>query len=209
MFDRIRRIASSANLRALTGNSVPIAYDETNDVLVYTDTGSTVRTLLTTDNAQTISGKIDGDLKVLAADFTAASGTTGTTLTSLTGLSWTVVAAGTYRFRFVIPAVSMSVNNGLKLAFKLTTATLTSVNLRVRSSTDTDNTGAVSVAFSTATDQATWVAQNAVVYTHIVVEGTLVVNAAGTIAVQAAQNASHADVLTITKGAYGQLVRAA
>lgn len=198
MFDRIRRIATTAALRALTGNSVPAAYDEASDKLVFKDTDGNVHYLPT-----------NRDTKVLAADFTAASGGTGTTLTSLSGFSWNVEAGATYRFRMVIPVVTMTVNNGLKLAFKLTTATLTSVNLRVRSSTDTDNAGAVSVSFTTTTDQATWVAQNAVVYTNIVVDGTFVVNAAGSIAVQAAQNASHADVLTITKGAFAELRRVA
>jgi hypothetical protein len=198
MFDRIRRIATTAALRALTGNSVPVAYDESSDGLVFKDTDSNVHYL-----------PKSRDTKALAADFTASSADTGTTLTSLTGFSWAVEAGATYRFRMVIPLVTMTVNNGLKLAFKLTTATLTSINLRVRSSTDTDNTGAVSANFATTTDQATWVAQNAVVYTNIVVEGTFVVNAAGSIAVQAAANASHADVLNIKKGAFAMLQRVA
>lgn len=198
MFDRIKRIATTAALRSLTGNSVPAAYDEASDTLVFKDTDGNVHYIPTSRG-----------LKSLAADFTASSADTGTTLTSLSGFSWNVEAGATYRFRMVIPLVTMTTNNGLKLAFKLTTATLTSINLRVRSSTDTDNTGAVSANFATATDQATWVAQNAVVYTNLIIEGTFVVNAAGSIAVQAAANASHADVLNIKKGAWAELRRVA
>jgi hypothetical protein len=95
------------------------------------------------------------------------------------------------------------------MAFKLTTATLTSVNLRVRQTTDTDNTGAVSTNFTTTTDQATWFDQKAVVYTTVTVEGSLVVNAAGTLAVQAAQNTSHSDTTTIVLGATFELERVA
>jgi len=155
------------------------------------------------------SAQIDQDIKVLAADFEMVTGGVGSTLANVTGLSWSVIAGATYRFRLVIPKVVMTTNAGLKLAFKLTTATLTSLNLRVRSSTDTDNTGAVSVNHTTATDQATWVSQKAVVYTTIEVEGSFVVNAAGTIAVQAAQETAHADTTTIVKGAYAELKRAA
>ena len=144
--------------------------------------------------------------KVLAAQFLADSGSTGSTLTSLTGMSWTVVAGATYHFRFH-GTVTMTTNSGLKMAFKLTTTTLTSIALRARQSTDTDNTGAISAAFTTTTDQATWFAQNAVAYTNVIVEGTFVVNAGGTIAVQAAQNALHADDTTVELGAVAELRR--
>lgn len=132
-----------------------------------------------------------------SAAFDVDSGTTGSTLTTLTGMSVTLVAGATYYFRIHVPLVVMTTNCGLKMAFKLTTATLTAINARVRQSTDTDNTGAVSTSFVTTTDQATWFAQNAVVYTTVNIEGTLTVGTGGTIAVQAAQNAAHADNTTI------------
>lgn len=171
-----------------------------------------VKTLVSTDDTQTltnktITGAINSDIKALAADFLMVTGGVGSTLADITGFSFTVIAAGVYKFRLNIPAVTMTTNGGLKLAFKLTTATLTAVQLRVRSSTDTDNTGAVSASFATTTDQATWVDQKAVVYTNIQVEGYLVVLAAGTISVQAAQNTAHADTTTISKGATVELIR--
>lgn len=162
-----------------------------------------------TISGATNSGNIASDTKVLAADFTAASGSTGSTLTSLTGVSWTVVAGATYRFRAALPAVTQTANGGAKMAFKLTTATLTSVNLRIRPTTDTDNTGAVSTSFTTTTDQATWFDQKTAVYTNYTAEGSFVVGTGGTLAVQAAQNTSHADTTTITAGAFFELVRTA
>ena len=146
------------------------------------------------------------DIKVLAAPFTANSGGTGSTLTSLTGMSWTVVAGATYRFRWH-GTVSMTINGGMKMAFKLTTATLTSIALRPRQSTDTDNTGAISAAFTSTTDQATWFDQKTVAYTNVIVEGSMVIGTGGTIAVQAAQNTSHADTTTIPLGAFAELRR--
>lgn len=151
----------------------------------------------------TTTGLISTDSKVLAADFTSVT----STLTSLTGFSWTVVAGATYIFRFCVPLITQTTNGGAQAAFKLTTATLTSVNFRVRLSTDTDNTGAVSTNFTTTTDQATWFNQKAVVYTNVFVHGSFVVGTGGTIAVQAAQNTTHADTTTITAGAYAQLTR--
>jgi hypothetical protein len=152
---------------------------------------------------------LGGTVKVLAAAFDVDSGTSGSTLTSLSGISWPVVAGATYRFHMTIPHITTTTNSGAKMAFKLTTATLTSVNLRVWSSTDTDNTEMISVNFTNTADQAPWFDQKAVVYTWHRVDGTLVVNAAGSIAVQAAQNATHADNTTIDAGAVFELTRLA
>lgn len=152
------------------------------------------------------SGQIHSDIKALAADLVIDSGAGGSTLASLSGMSWSVVAAGVYHFRARI-LVTMTTNGGLKLALKLTTATLTSLLLRARSTTDTDNTGAVSANFTTTTDQAAIVDQKAVAYTQVDIEGTIIVNAAGSIALQAAQNTSHADDTTILKGSFAEMRR--
>lgn len=211
----VRNIVRRATIQGVaTPSNAPIYVDSDDNKLkmIPAGSGTTEVEVVDVSSAQSISGKtfsgnLASDMKVLAADFTASSADTGTTLTSLVGVSWAVVAAGVYAFKAIIPKVTMTTNNGLKLAFKLTTATLTSVNLRARSSTDTDNTGAVSASFVTTTDQSPWVSQNAVVYTNLQIEGTLVVLAAGTIAVQAAANASHADVLNILAGASFELKR--
>lgn len=155
-----------------------------------------------------LSANINGDVKVLAAtqNFDNQVGQ-GTTLTTVTGMSWTVVP-GTYRFKFH-GTVTMTTNGGLKMAFKLTTAVLTSLALRIRQSTDTDNTGAISAAFTTATDQATWFSQKTVAFTNVIVEGTMVVGTGGTIDVQAAQETAHNDDSTIVLGAFAEMERVA
>jgi hypothetical protein len=176
--------------------------------------GTTANTLLDKTTAQTITGAktfavgsiINSEVKVLAADAVMSSADTGSTLTTLTGMSWSVVAGATYRFRFHGTTI-MTTNCGLKMAFKLTTATLTSLAIRTYQTTDTDNSGAISTAFTTTTDQATWFGQNSVNYTHVRVDGTMVILAAGTIAVQAAQNSAHADLTKVLLGSYAELTR--
>ena len=152
-------------------------------------------------------GVIFSDVKALAAsqNFDNQVGA-GTTLTNITGMSWTLIAGATYKFKAKFNT-TQGTTGGLKAAFKLTTATLTSINLRVKSSTDTDNTGAVSTHFTTTTDQATWFDQKAVAYTYHEVEGTFVVGTAGSIAAQAAQNTADNEDSIILIGSFAELVR--
>lgn len=138
------------------------------------------------------------------AQFDAVTGTTGTTLTNITGLSKTVLAGATYRFRVHL-AGTATTNCGIKVGFKYTTATLTSIE-----STATGMTASAQATqhSTTTTDQASLFASTtAVIKTTI--EGTFVVNAAGTIQVQAAQNAAHADTTSVYVGSTFELVRIA
>ena len=150
--------------------------------------------------AQTLSNKtldvtnINQDFKMLASQAFTSNGT----LTNLTGLSWAVAASGTYYFDCMVPLVAYTANGGLQMAFKLTTATLTSINLRVYKTTDTDNTGAVSTSFTTTTDQATWLNQTTGAFTNLRVTGSFTVGTGGSIAMQAAQNTSHPDTTTFS-----------
>ena len=74
-------------------------------------------------------------------------------------------------------------------------------------STATDNATAVSVQSTTVTDQTKFVDTKAAAYTYVRITGTLVVNAAGNLAVQCAQNAAHADTTTILAGSYADVSR--
>lgn len=148
----------------------------------------------------TLSSITDSDVKVLAADATATS---NATLASLTGFSWTLVAAGTYAFR-VRGKVGMTTNGGLALAFKYTTLTLTSIVVNASQRT----ASAFALAQSTTTtDQTKFIDQKAVVYLDVELQGSLVVNAGGTLAVQFAQNTSHSDTTTVYKGFMAEFVR--
>lgn len=153
----------------------------------------------------TISGEIDSDLKVLAA---SAAITTSATLAALTGFSWTVVAAGTYVFEVNLPA-TMTTNGGLSVAFKYTTATLTSIQVQTYAATGTDNGTAVSTQSTTTTDQTKFFDSKAAAYTLVNLKGSFVVNAAGTVAVQVAQNTSHSDTTTVLAGAFAWMKRVA
>lgn len=151
----------------------------------------------------TLSGITNSDVKVLAADATANSGTTGATLTSLTGFSWTLVAGATYAFR-VRGKVGFTTNGGLSMAFKYTTLTLTSIIATAAQRT----ASAFALAQSTTTtDQTKFIDQKAVLYIDVELIGSLVVNAGGTLAVQFAQNTSHSDTTTVFKGLVGEFVR--
>jgi len=145
-------------------------------------------------------GNIYADVKVLAADATATS---SATLANLTGFSWTLVAAGTYAF-VVRGKVGMTTNGGLAVAFKYTTATLTSIVVNATQRT----ASAFALAQSTTTtDQTKFINQKATAYIDVELQGSLVVNVGGTLAVQFAQETSHADTTTVYKGFVGSFVR--
>lgn len=112
---------------------------------------------------------------------------TSTTLANITGLTGqNLVAGATYRFRCVLPGTADG-TGGIKYAFKYTTATLTSIEATGIGYT----ASAVEVQHTTTTtDQALLFDQAAAVIMTII-EGTMVVNAAGTVALQNAQHAAN------------------
>jgi hypothetical protein len=151
----------------------------------------------------TLSSVTNSDVKVLAADATASSASTGATLTSLTGFSWTLVAGGTYAFT-IRGKVGMTTSGGLAMAFKYTTATIASIAVTATQWT----ASAVAVAQSTTvTDQTKFINQKAVAYIEVELAGSLVVTLGGSLAVQFAQETSHSDTTTVYKGFVGEFVR--
>ena len=94
-------------------------------------------------------------------------------------------------------------NGGLKIAFKYTTATLTNLDATAQGFT----ASAVAVQHTTTTtDQTTLFGQTAAVISIRIV-GRLTVNVAGTLAVQAAQNASHADTSAVYIGSSARFTK--
>ncbi len=192
--------------------SMDISVTDEDDVAQYTmlsvkpmasgfEDGATLTDAILVD--PTLSGVTNSDVKVLAADATASSASTGATLTSLTGFSWTLVAAGTYAF-CIRGKVGFTTNGGLAMAFKYTTLTLTSILV-----TAVQRTASVfALATSTVTtDQTKFVNQKAVLYIDVELQGSLIVNAGGTLALQFAQETAHSDVTTVYKGLVGEFVR--
>lgn len=133
-----------------------------------------------------------------SADVTA---TTNTTLANLTGLVHTL-EVGTYKFRVAIQALSTA-NGGTKVAFNYTAPT--SLQCEAKAFTAS---GVAVTRVTTTTDQASLVAATAA-NICIELEGTIVVATAGTIQVQGAQNASHADTTTFYTGSTFEITKIA
>ncbi len=115
---------------------------------------------------------------VLRSSATVNPATTG--LVTVTGLSGqTLVAGATYRFRCVLPGLADG-TSGVNYAFKYTTATLTSIEATGIGYT----ASAVAVQHTTTTTDATLLFDQAAAVIMTILEGTMVVNAGGTVALQ-------------------------
>jgi len=111
---------------------------------------------------------------------------TTTTLADVTGLTaQSLVAGATYRFRCVLPGTADG-TGGIKYALKYTTATLTSIEATGIGYT----ASAVAVQHTTTTTDATLLFDQAAAVILTVLEGTMVVNASGTVALQMAEHAA-------------------
>lgn len=86
MFDRIRKVATSAALRALTPNSVPIAYSQATSRIVLKDEAGTVRTLVQASDTDPFSA-IDGATRFIEVSISSAE------LLALRATPKTIVAA--------------------------------------------------------------------------------------------------------------------
>lgn len=191
-----------------SSGAVTLTMPNTTDTVVGRATTDTLtnKTLTTpTINGGTLTSTINADFKVLAAQADYSNTTTAATLT---GFSWTVVAAGVYVFDVNLPAI-MTTNGGLTINFKLTTATLTSIQYQSYASTATDNSTAVSTTGTTTTDATKVFDSKTAAYTYVKIFGTMVVNAGGTFAWQGTQNtgASGGDASAVRLGAYARLTR--
>jgi len=160
----------------------------------------------TVTGAATLAGNIFSDLKVLAASATFSN---TATLATLTGFSWSLIAGATYIFEVNLPT-TMTTVGGLSVAFTLTTATLTSMQMQTYAATAADATTAVSTQSTTTTSGTKFFDSKTAAYTLVTLKGSFVVNAAGTLAVQAAQNtaAGGGDASIVLAGAYATLKRA-
>lgn len=202
------------------GHAAPIYVDSDDNILkmIPAGSGTTEVQVLDASSTQTLtnktltsptitgatsSGSIASDYKVLAA---SATFTTNVTAATLTGFSWTVVAGATYIFELNLPA-TMTTNGGLTVNFKLTTATLTSIQYQSYAATASDNTTAVSTQGTTTTDATKIFDSKTAAYTLVRIVGSMVVNAGGTFAWQACQNTSNSDTTTVLLGGWAKLSR--
>jgi hypothetical protein len=119
--------------------------------------------------------------------------TSDTTLANITGLSVNVAAGRTYTFRAVLYTTS-NVAGGVKVAIG-GTATATTIVYEAR----TIDAGLITQSRATALGSAVG-AVTAVTAAQIIIEGTITVNAAGTLTIQFAQNASNGSASSVLVG---------
>ena len=147
------------------------------------------------------------DVSLCTTQFDAVTGTTGTTLTNVVGMTTDLLSMvpGTYRFRIHLSTVA-TVNCGLKVGLKQNNGlTLTSMESVAKGFT----ASAVAVQHVTsATDAASLFASTTAVL-ECVIEGTFVVATSGSLQLQAAQNAAHADTTSVYTGSYMEITRVA
>lgn len=165
-------------------------------VLTINDPGSATASVLTDKG-------VGGTLTArCTAQIDATSGTTGTTLTNVTGMSVNVLAAGVYTIEAYISGVGTA-NSGMKLAIG-GTATATTISYNGK-----NYDGTTLNANSTTTTLGNAVGGATAAFTDGVILGTIVVANAGTLTVQFAQNASHADTTSVYVNSYMKVTRIA
>jgi hypothetical protein len=150
----------------------------------------------------TVSSSINSDIKRCSTATTADQTTTLANITGLTGFA--LVASGVYEFDVNLH-VTCSTNAGIGVAFKYTTATLTSIQCKPMAFAAAS---VLNVAQNTtATDANLKFNDKSAAWLNVILRGTLVVNAAGTLAVQMAQETSHTDVTTVLVGSTARFTR--
>lgn len=199
-----KNIDPSAGIDASKMASNVISTTGTQTLTNKTLTSPTINTATITGG--TIGAMTNSDTKVSSADVTWNSGAGSTTLANVTGLSGvSLVAGATYEFEVVLQT-NCTTNGGISVALKYTTATLTSIALSAK----TVAAASIGLARSTTTTDATkFVDNKTAAWIEVTLKGSLVVNAAGTVAVQAAQNTSHADTTTVYAGSTARFTRVA
>lgn len=133
--------------------------------------------------------------------FDAVSGTTGATLTNIVGLSVPVLAAGIYIVEANLSGTSTS-NSGMKVAIGGTHTQTSTEQTAVY-----NTASAVAVARNATATPGTAIGGTTAAHIAVQIRATVVVNAAGTLTIMAAQNASHADTTSVYVGSYMRVTR--
>jgi hypothetical protein len=176
------------SLNGLGNQAITLASPVINGTV--TGTGTTSLTL--TGVGATVGG-------VATGSFSLAS---STTLTNVVGLAANVTAGGVYQIDIYM-AVTNNSTGGINLKIG-GTATAT----QVLADTQVFNTTTLS-AENNITALSSSLVNAAVAATLVFITGSITVNAAGTLQIQAAQNTSNATALTIANGSYISLTRLA
>lgn len=146
------------------------------------------------------AGEVNRLTGLSARNSSAFAKTSDTTLANITGLTRNVEASRAYAFRAVLETTAAA-TGGVKFAVS-GTATATSINYE---GLLYNGAAVVAQTRSTALDGVVCAVTNATAAT-CVIEGVIVVNAAGTLTVQFAQNASDGGASTVLINQYLQLI---
>ena len=151
--------------------------------------------VLTSDTRKILNDNFSDEASC-TTQFDAVTGTTGVTLTNVVGLVTGVLQPGTYDVDINLN-VAATTNSGFKAALKWGTALMiTSTSLSVVA---TSASAVASTLFTTSTDASAFIGATSA-YVNVKARGKIVVALAGTIQIQAAQNAAHADTTSVTVG---------
>ena len=156
-------------------------------------------TAATLANAETLTNKTITDFidsgTVVSSAISAASGSTGTTLTNIPGLTVALTASKTYAFHAYVTGTATT-NGGVKLAFANSGTTTSGTYTCSQTNNATINAKTTTTTFGNAVGAAT------TVWTSAECDGVIVVNGAGNLTMQFAQNVSHADTTTVNANGY-------
>lgn len=149
----------------------------------------------TADTRKIVNDNIP-DISRCSTQFLVDSGSTGTTLTNVTGLLSDTLQPGIYLVDINL-ITTATTNSGVKAALKWGTASM--ITNTALSVVATSASAVASTTFTTSTDASAFVGATSA-YVNVRVTGTVTIALAGTIQLQAAQNASHADDTTVEVG---------
>lgn len=163
------------------------------------DAAITASTATASANGSNLLDQIRPNYVICTAQLDKA---TNTTLATATGLSIALVAGKTYFIKGWLSTTS-GASGGLKIAL-IASGGLTATSARFQAFAWN---GTTAVANTTVTALASNIVANTAIITDVYIEGSIVVNAAGTVNVQMAQNASDAATSSIFAGSTFAAVR--
>lgn len=166
-------------------------------------TGGTMAGVTITNGSATsttLTDTINQEFTVSTAD---VSFTSNTTLATITGLSIALTASKTYSCGGHLTVTASGASGGIKVQL-VASGGLTATSA---SFTAENDNGTTTNARSTVTALGSSVGNATAAVTDVYLDGAIVVNAAGTINVQAAQNASDGTTLTVGKNSTFRCVR--
>lgn len=149
-----------------------------------------------TDDTRKILNDNLADASRCTTEFVAVTGTTGTTLTNVVGMVSGTLQPGVYDVDINLMTAATT-NSGFKAALKWGTASM--ITPTALSVVATSASAVASTIFTTSTDASAFVGATSA-YVNVRIRGNITIGLAGTIQLQAAQNAAHADETKVLVG---------